>query len=177
MLNKKITKTLVIFLITPLLLSIGSCTSLNGWVGSKFGFDTDLTLVLRVDSDINPDDKRKPSPLYIRLYELKATKMLRNADFLGLYERDTEVLGADFVAKQELKRILPGGNRMDSFVLHKETRYIALYAEFLDYKAAKYIVIAPVVANNVISTTVTVRVSKNNIILIDQITNIEEEGE
>jgi len=174
MLRKKIKKSLVIFFIVPMLLSTAACTSLNGWVGTKLGFDTDLTLVLRVDADINPDDKRRPSPLYIRLYELKATKMLRNSDFLGLYERDKEVLGADFVAKQELKRILPGKNRMDSFVLHKETRYIALYAEFLDYKSAKYIVIAPVVANNVVSTTVTILISKNNILLIDQITDIDD---
>ena len=143
-----------------------ACSSVNEWVGTKLGFDTDLTLYLKVDADINPDDKKRPSPLFVRLYELKTKKMFSRADFIGLYERDKEVLGADFVAKQELKRLLPGVSREEKFVLNKDTRYIALYAEFLDYKNAKYKVIVPVVANNVIATSITVEVSGSELKLI-----------
>ncbi len=146
---------------------LSGCSSLNEWVGTKLGFDTDLTLMLKVDPDINPDDKNKPSPLFVRLYELKGTKMFSRADFLGLYERDKEVLGADFVAKQELKRLIPGKSREEKFVLSKETKYIAIYAEFLNYKAAKYKVITPIVSNNVIATSITVQISGNTLKLID----------
>lgn len=158
------------FKITLLLLTLitfTACSTVNEWVGTKLGFDTDLTLTLKVDADINPDDKNKPSPLFVRLYQLKETKMFDRADFIGLYERDKEVLGADFVAKQELKRLIPGESREEKFVLNKETKYIALYAEFLNYKAAEYKVITPIVANNVIATSINIQLSGNTLKLID----------
>jgi len=158
---------LKISLSVMVLISISSCSSLNGWVGEKLGFDTDLTLRLKVDADINPDDKKQPSPLFVRLYELKEVKMFKRADFIGLYERDKEVLGSDFIAKQELKRIIPGESREQKFVLSKDTRYVAIYAEFLDYTAAKYKIIMPVVASNVVATSKTIQISGNVLKLID----------
>ena len=156
-----------VFLLIISLLSLAACSSLNGWVGEKLGFDTDLTLTLKVDADINPDDKNKPSPLFIRLYELKETKMFNRADFIGLYERDKEVLGADFIAKQELKRLVPGKSREEKFVLSKDTKYIAIYAEFLNYKAAKYKIITPVISSNVFATSITIHISGNTLKLIE----------
>ena len=164
MLRKKIFSLLFVSVVT---LFISACSTMNEWVGTKLGFDTDLTLNLKVDADINPDDKNRPSPLFVRLYELKTNKMFNRADFIGLYERDKEVLGADFVAKQELKRLVPGVSREEKFVLNKETRYIALYAEFLNYKTAKYKIIVPVVSNNVIATSITVAVSGSQLKLLD----------
>lgn len=157
----------MLFVFMVISIFITACSSVNGWVGTKLGFDTDLALSLQVDSDINPDDKSTPSPLFVRLYELKSTKMFNKADFIGLYERDKEVLGADFVAKQELKRLIPGTSREEKFVLKKETKFIALYAEFLNYKASKYKVITPIVANNVVATSITVQISGNTLKLIN----------
>jgi len=163
MLRKKI---IVLSFIGMLPFLLGACSSVNGWVGTKLGFDTDLTLNLKVDADINPNDKGRPSPLFVRLYELKTKKMFNRADFIGLYERDKEVLGADLVAKQELKRLVPGVSREEKFVLNKETRYIALFAEFLHYKTAKYKIIVPVVSNNVFATSITVKVSGSQLKLV-----------
>lgn len=150
-----------------ILLGINACTAINSGVGGYLGLDTDLLLTFKVDADINPDERNKPSPLFIRLYELKSTKMFNNADFIDIYERDKEVLGADLLAKQKLKRLTPGEGRKDSFVLDPNTRYIALYAEFLQYKDAEYRVIIPVVPNNVVSTRATVLVSGNNIKIVE----------
>ncbi|VAW91007.1 hypothetical protein MNBD_GAMMA23-2123 [hydrothermal vent metagenome] len=164
MIRKKI---ITLVFVSSITLLISACSSMNEWVGTKLGFDTDLTLNLKVDADINPDDKKRPSPLFVRLYELKTNKMFNRADFIGLYERDKEVLGADLVAKQELKRLVPGVSREEKFVLNKETRYIALYAEFLNYKKAKYKIIVPVVSNNVIATSITVAVSGSKLKLVE----------
>lgn len=164
MLTKKY--KLIILLVSAV--SLSACSTMNEWVGTKLGFDTDLTLRLKVDADINPDDKNKPSPLFVRLYELKEKKMFDRADFIGLYERDKEVLGADFVARQELKRLIPGKSREEKFVLNKETKFIAIYAEFLNYKAAKYKIITPIVSNNVVATSISIRLSGNTLMLIDE---------
>ena len=46
----------------------------------------------------------------------------------------------------------------------KKTNFVALYAEFLEFKDSKYKLIIPVVANNVIRTAATIRVSGNELI-------------
>ena len=159
-------KTLKYLAGSCLLLIMAGCTTLNSTVGGYLGLDTDLELKLKVDSDINPDDNKKPSPLFIRMYSLKSTKMFNKADFIDLYEIDKEVLGADLLNKQVLKRLKPGEDQVETFVLDKKTRYVALFAEFLQYKNAEYRVIIPVVPNNVVATSATILVSGNRIKLL-----------
>lgn len=143
-----------------------ACTTVNSKVGGFFNLDTDFQLALKVDADINPDDNKTPSPLFIRMYELKSPKMFKKANFIDLFERDSEALGADMVAKQKLKRIKPGEGREESFVLSAETKYVGLYAEFLQYKNSAYKVIIPVAPNNVVSTTATVQLSGNRLSIL-----------
>jgi type VI secretion system protein VasD len=145
--------------------AVTGCTSLNSKVGGVFNMDTDLVLRFKADADINPDDKKRPSPLFLRLYELKSTKQFARANFIDLYERDSEVLGADMVAKQTLKRLKPGDERKDSFVLKPETRYVGLVAEFLQYRDAKFKIVIPVARTNVFATSADVRLSGNSLTL------------
>ncbi|HED35857.1 MAG TPA: type VI secretion system lipoprotein TssJ [Gammaproteobacteria bacterium] len=155
-----------------IVLFLSACQSMNGAVGGYLGLDTDLRIVFNVDADINPDEFGKASPLFIRMYELQSKKMIRKADFIEMYERDKEMLGADLVVSHRLKRFKPGESREEPFVLDKKTRYVALYAEFFNFKGSKYKLIIPVVANNVIRNSVTIRVSGNELIFDEP---IEEE--
>lgn len=143
---------------------LSSCQSMNGAVGGYFGLDTDLQIDFKVDADINPDELGKPSPVFIRMYELKNKKMMGKADFISLYERDKEVLGADMLESHKLRRFTPGETRTEHFVLDKNSNYVALYAEFLEFRQSKFKLIIPVVANNVFRNSVTVRVSGNKLI-------------
>jgi len=156
-----------VFILASIVLSLSvltACQSMNSAVGGYFDFDTDLQIDFIVDADINPDELGKASPLFIRMYELSERKMMKRADFIEIYERDKEVLGSDMVAMHKLKRLLPGESRTEHFVLDKKTNYVALYAEFLEFKEAKYKLIIPVVANNVIRNSVVIRVSGNKLI-------------
>lgn len=143
-----------------------ACQAVNSSVGGYFDLDTDVQIELLVDADINPDEQGLASPLFIRLYELSSNKMMRRADFIEIYERDKELLGADMIAVHKLKRLKPGENRTEHFVLDKKTNYVALYAEFLEFKGSKYKLIIPVVANNVFRDSVVIRVSGNELIFV-----------
>ncbi|WP_096086446.1 type VI secretion system lipoprotein TssJ [Agaribacterium haliotis] len=145
-----------------------SCQSLNSGVGGMLKLDTDLKLVIQASSDINPDEQENPSPLYLRLYQLKSDNMFEKADFIDLYEQDVDKLGADFLSKQELKPIQPGQSRTESFVLNPQTKYIALFAEFFQYDNASYKLIVPVTSANVIRDSVSVEISENRIQLLDE---------
>ncbi len=159
-------KSLFLFLISACFVLVG-CTTANSKVGGVLGLDTNLKLTVDAASDINPDEKNKPSPLYVRLYELKSPQLFEKSDFIEIYERDEDVLGADFIAKQELKRFVPGTERTEKLVLSKETRYIGLFAEFFEYGDAKYKIVFPVTANNVFRNAVEVRINGNNLVLVD----------
>ncbi|MCW8935088.1 MAG: type VI secretion system lipoprotein TssJ [Gammaproteobacteria bacterium] len=165
-----------ITLITFLLSVLTACQSMNGAVGGYFGLDTDLEITFEVDADINPDEMGKASPLFIRMYELKAKKMMKKADFIELYERDKEVLGADMIAVHKLKHFNPGKARSEHFVLDPKTKYVALYGEFLEFKNARYQLIIPVVANNVFRNSVVIRVSGNELIFDEEVVEDLDDG-
>lgn len=146
-----------------LVASLTACTTLNTKVGGMFGMDTDLKLSFEADADINPDDNKRPAPLFVRLYELKSDKQFGKANFIDLYERDKEVLGADMIAKQRLKRIAPGEARKDEYVLDTQTRFVGLFAEFSQYTDASFKVIIPVAPTNVIASSAVVSISGNRV--------------
>lgn len=155
-------KTLLLGVILTLLTG---CQTLNSKVGSYLKLDTDLQIEFIVDADINPDEMGNASPLFIRLYELKKHKMIDKGDFIELYERDEEILGADLLAKHELKRFKPGESRTEHFVINKQANHVAVFAEFLDFKDSKFKLVFPVVANNVVSNKVSILVSGNELTL------------
>jgi type VI secretion system protein VasD len=146
-------------------LSLSSCTKVNSGVVGMFNLDTDLKLVLIAGKDINPDEKRSPSPLYIRLYELTSEHAFNKADFMALYEKDEALLGKDMLAKRELNRLVPGESQQEAFVVDPKTRYVALFAEFYEFKNAKYKIIFPVTSKNVVKNTVRIEVTGNSMLL------------
>lgn len=155
-----------LIILVVFLLSGSSCTTMNTKVGGLLNLDTDLKLDFVVDADVNPDDNKTPSPLFVRMYELKSPNMFNKANFIDIFERDAEALGADMVAKQRLKHIKPGETRETSFVLSKETRYVGLFAEFLRYKNSKYKLVIPVAQTNVVSSSATIKISGNRLQII-----------
>ena len=147
------------------LILLASCQSDKSTVGGYFDLDTDLKISFEVAADINPDELGSASPLFIRFYEIKAKKIMSKADFIDLYERDKEVLGADLVTSRKLKRFKPGESREEHFVLDKNTKYIALYAEFLDFKESDFSLVIPVVTNNVFRNKAVIKVTGNTLVL------------
>lgn len=155
----------VLFVFMVLILT--GCQSNKSAVGGYLDLDTDLKIEFFVDSDINPDDNGTPSPLFLRLYELKSDKMIKKADFIDLYEQDKKTLGADMIGDvHKLKRFRPGEGRIEHFVLGKNTYYVALYAEFLDFKESGFKLVIPVVANNVFRNSANVLISGNRLSLM-----------
>ena len=148
---------------TVLLIALSACSTMNTKIGGLLNLDTDLDLTFKADADINPDENNLPSPLYIRMYELKSDKQFKNADFIDIYERDKEVLGADMIGKQRLKRLIPGEIREKDFVLDPQTRFVGLYAEFQKYKNSSFKILIPIEPTNVIASSSVVHVFGNTL--------------
>lgn len=155
-------------LIALLFSLLSACSSNKSVVGGFLNLDTDLKVNFIVEADINPDEQGVASPLFVRMYQLKSDKTMTKADFIDLYERDKDILGADMVGDvHPLKRFKPGENRTETFVLEKDTQFVALYAEFIDFKDSKFKLLVPVVTNNIIRNSAVVGISGNEIALIE----------
>jgi type VI secretion system protein VasD len=161
-----ILKASKLFALVAVLLTLASCTSVNTKVGGLLDLDTDLKLSFIVEKNVNPDDNKVSSPVIVRMYELKSTKAFENANFIDLYERDSEILGKTMITEQALKPIQPSEDSTAKFVLSKGTKYIGLYAEFLQYEDAKYKVIIPVAETNVVTSTAKVQLIDNKMVLL-----------
>ena len=151
------------FIFCLLALGLSSCQSNESRLGAMLNLKTNLKLALSIAGDANPDEAMNASPVFVRLYELKANEAFTDSNFIDLYERDQEVLADAFIARQDLEPLIPGTERSETFVLSEETRFVALFAEFFQYENADYSVIFPVTKNNILKDTIEVRVRSNRI--------------
>ena len=150
------------------MLAVSGCQRVNSGFGGVLNLETNVTIDLKVESDINPDERQTPSPLYVRLYQLKDKKLFERADFIQLYDQDEATLGADFISSQKLKLLQPGQSRKEKLVLEEETKFIGFYAEFFQYKDSAYKFVVPVTSDNVIRNLVRVNISGNKMKLVEK---------
>lgn len=107
-------------------------------VASVLNLDSDLELNVVAKDDMNPDESEAASPLVVRLYELKDKKKFNELEFFDIYQNDKKLLGKNLIDKHVLKRYVPDSERRNQIILNKKTRFIALFAEFSQYKDADY---------------------------------------
>lgn len=92
---------------------------------------------LQAAASVNPSISQRPSPLLVRLYELKSATAFNNADFVALFQREQAELGADLVGREEIM-ISPGETRPITKTLALETRFIGVFAAYRDLERARW---------------------------------------
>jgi len=98
---------------------------------------TPLTGELRASANINPSVSQRPSPLLVRVYELKSATAFNSADFVSLYQNDQATLGAEMVAREEIT-LNPKESRPWARTASPETRFIGVLGAFRDLDHAKW---------------------------------------
>jgi type VI secretion system protein VasD len=114
------------------LLMLAGCSTL-----SPYSPLTKLNLRLTASDQLNPDLNGRPSPIVVRLYELKHAVAFENADFFSLYERARESLAPDMVATEELE-LRPGETRELKLSVEKGSRYVGVVAAYRDLSQASW---------------------------------------
>jgi type VI secretion system protein VasD len=105
---------------------LSGCSSL-----SPYSDTTKLDLSLTGSDKLNPDINGRPSPIVLRLIELKHPVSFENADFFSLYLRAKEVLSPDLVTFEELE-LRPGENRELKLSVQDGSRYVGVLAAYRD---------------------------------------------
>ncbi len=97
---------------------------------SPYSHVTKVNLKLTASDQLNPDLNGRPSPIVVRLFELKHPVTFENADFFSLYERAKESLAPDLVASEELE-LRPGETVELKLSVEEGSRYVGILAAYL----------------------------------------------
>jgi len=104
-----------------------------------------LTANVAASAQVNPDFKKRPSPIVVRVYELKASTQFESADFVSLFDKDQAVLGADLVSREEFV-LRPGETKLIAKPLSPDTKFIGVMAAFRELERSRWHVVVPVAA-------------------------------
>ncbi|MDM8348543.1 type VI secretion system lipoprotein TssJ [Pseudomonas sp. sp1636] len=119
------------------LLALGGCSAL-----SPYSQMTKLDLTLNGSEQLNPDLNGRPSPIVLRLIELKHPVAFENADFFSLYQRPKETLSPDLVTLEELE-LRPGEQRELKLSVQPGSRYVGVLAAYRDLPESNWRLVIP----------------------------------
>jgi type VI secretion system protein VasD len=94
-----------------------------------------VQLEISVSNEVNPDVDGRPSPIVLRIYELKNLGKFEVGDFFKLFDEYDAFLGADLVASEQF-HLQPGDKKTVKHALSEETHYIAAAAAYRDLNKA-----------------------------------------
>jgi type VI secretion system protein VasD len=86
---------------------------------------------LSANAATNPDANGRPSPVVVRVYELKSLAAFSSADFFSLFENESATLGADLVGREEYS-LRPGESKPYRRQLQPDSKFIGVVAAFRD---------------------------------------------
>lgn len=133
----------------PRLLSLALCAALLSLAGcaalSPNSTLTKLDLSLNGSDQLNPDLHGRPSPIVLRLMELKHAVAFENADFFSLYQRPKEALAPDLVTQEELE-LRPGETRELKVSVQEGSRYVGVLAAYRDLPEVNWRYVIPLTA-------------------------------
>lgn len=110
---------------------------------SPYSTLTKLNLTLSASEGVNPDLHGRPSPVVVRLLELRHPVAFENADFFSLYSRAEQALPKDWVNSEELE-LRPGEQLALKLSVEPQSRYVGVLAAYRDLPHVQWRLVLPV---------------------------------
>ncbi len=125
-----------------LLPALAATLALSACATSRNNTDTwPLRTWLSASKDVNPDASGRPSPVVVKVFELRTDTEFKGAEFFALYEREKETLAATLLASQEYV-LQPGETRDLQMQFPRDARYVGVVAAYRDLRVATWRVLA-----------------------------------
>lgn len=103
---------------------------------------TKLDLFVTASNDLNPDLAGRPSPIVVRLVELRHPAAFENGDFFSLYQNPRQSLAPDFVTQEEFE-LRPGNWHALKAHLQPGSRYVGVLAAYRDLQETRWRLVLP----------------------------------
>lgn len=98
---------------------------------------------INVDPNVNPDRAGRPSPIVVRVYELKSVAAFNGADFFALFDNEQATLSGELVGREEFQ-LQPAEKRQYQRQLQPETKFIGVVGAFRDLEQSRWRQAVPV---------------------------------
>lgn len=98
---------------------------------------TYIDLTITANADLNPDLAARPSPLVLKLVEMKAHTAFSNADYFKLSNNIKTALGPDYISDENMP-VRPGEIKKLKLKLHEHGKYIGVIAGYREIDKAKW---------------------------------------
>lgn len=112
-----------------LIAGLAGCSGGPSGIRIKGGMET--------SADLNPDPGGRPSPVVLRVYQLRTPGAFQSADFFSIFENETATLGQNLVAREEFE-LQPGETREYKTELDSSTKYLGVIAAFRDLENSRW---------------------------------------
>ncbi len=96
-----------------------------------------IEIAIEASPGLNPDDKGRPSPILLRVYELRGESVFQEADFFSLQNSDKTTLAADMLTVDQFV-LRPSDVRSIRRSLHPQTTAIGVFAGYRDLPNASW---------------------------------------
>lgn len=104
-----------------------------------------LTVDVLAAANLNPSASGRPSPVVVRIYELRAAAPFESAGFVSLFDKEQATLGGDVIARDEFV-LGPGESMAIKRDLTADSKFVAVMVAFRDLERAKWRAVVPLVA-------------------------------
>lgn len=98
---------------------------------------TKAAMTLMASADSNPDAAGRPSPVVVRVYQLKTDAAFKGADFFALFDDDEKVLGAELISRDEFV-LAPSERKTIDVSVSRDTRFVGALAAFRNIRNAEW---------------------------------------
>ncbi|MCB1930330.1 MAG: type VI secretion system lipoprotein TssJ [Rhodocyclaceae bacterium] len=114
---------------------------------------TVVAATFQAEENLNPDSSGRPSPLVVRMYELKALSAFKDADFFSLWDNEQQTLAGDLVAREEMV-LRPGDTHSIQRTTQPGTRFVGVVAAYRDLERAVWRASVPLVAHKTLPLSI-----------------------
>jgi len=121
--------------------AVGVMTGLGACASSPEKTDK-AKMTITAHSAVNPDANGRPSPIVVRVYQLKADDKFGGADFFALFDDDQKALGGDLLGREEVE-LAPGEKKELQFAVKRDAKFVGVLAAYRDIRNSRWRVIKP----------------------------------
>lgn len=99
-------------------------------------------MTLAAAADANPDGTGRPSPIVVRVYQLRSDAAFSRAEFVDLFDDEQMVLGPELITRDEYT-LVPAERQIIAVSVQEETRFVGAIAAFRDIRNAQWRAVVP----------------------------------